>query len=141
LIGVGRTEDAGRTLTVAVSKTSNPSLVNRLGLTYSLRGSLDDAERCFRQAVDLAPTDHAAYLNLAKLAVLRGDQEEALAQLNRARALSPRRYDVLYNLALVYRQLRRTADADQLQQTLKHLRAQLGPQAPASSVKWPRYSL
>jgi tetratricopeptide (TPR) repeat protein len=141
LVGVGRIEDAGHFLTIAVSKTSDPSLANRLGLTYFLRGALDDADRCFRQAAELAPADYAAYLNLAKLALSRHDQEEALRQLNRARALAPRQYGVLYSLSLVFRQLGRSAEANQLQETLKHLREQLGPQPPASNAKWPRYSL
>jgi Flp pilus assembly protein TadD len=141
LVTAGRIEDASRYLTTALSKTSDPSLMVSLGRTYFLRGAFDEADRCFRQAVELAPNDHAGYLNLARIAVLRNDQAGALTQLNRARALSPRRYDVLYTLALLYRQLGRTAEADQLQQTIKRLREQLGPQAPASNAKWPRYSL
>ena len=62
LIAVGRIEDASRYLTTAVSKTSDPSLLNRLGTTYFLRGALDDAERCFRRAAELAPNDHVALL-------------------------------------------------------------------------------
>jgi tetratricopeptide (TPR) repeat protein len=141
LIAVGRIEDASRYLAMAVSKSSDPSLLNRLGRTYFLRGAFDDAEPCFRRAAELAPNDHVAYLNLARLALSRQDQGEALAQLNRARALAPRQYDVLYSLALVYRQLGRTAEADQLQPTVNRLREQLGPQPPASNAKWPRYSL
>jgi tetratricopeptide (TPR) repeat protein len=141
LIAVGRIEDASRYLAIAVSKTSDSSLLNRLGMTYFLRGAFDDADPCFRRAAELAPNDHVAYLNLAKLAISRHDQVDALAQLNRARALSPRQYDVLYSLALVYRQLGRTAEADQLEQTVKRLREKLGPQPPASNAKLPRYSL
>ncbi len=141
LVSAGRIEDASRYLASALSKTTDASLLNRLGWTYLLRSMLDDADRCFRQAAELAPTDHVAYLNLAKVAVLRHDEKTALAHLNRARALAPVRYDVLYSLALVYRQLGRTADADQLQQSIKRLRENLGPQPPASNVPWPRYSL
>jgi tetratricopeptide (TPR) repeat protein len=141
LVGIGRIEDASRFLTIAVAKTSDPSLMNRLGETYYLRGSLDDAERCFLQAADMAPGDYEAYLNLAKLALARHDQAQALRQLNRARALSPRRYAILYRLGIVYRLLGRTAEADLLEQTIKHLREQSGVQAPASTLNWPRYSL
>jgi tetratricopeptide (TPR) repeat protein len=141
LIAVGRIEDASRYLSMAVSKTSDASLLNLLGTTYFLRGAFDDAEPCFRRAAELAPNDHVAFLNLAKLAISRHDPGDALAQLNRARALSPRQYDVLYTLALLYRRLGRTAEADELQQTVKRLREQLGPQPPASNTKWPRYSL
>ena len=89
LVSAGRIEDAARYLASAVSKTTDPSLLNRLGWTYLLRSMLDDADRCFRQAADLAPRDHVAYLNLAKLAVLRHDEKAALAHLNRARLSRP----------------------------------------------------
>lgn len=141
LVSVGRIEDASRFLSIAVSKSSDPSLMNRLGETYFLRGSLDDAERCFLQAADMAPGDYLAYMNLAKLAQSRHDQAEALRQLNRARSLSPRRYNILYKLQLVYRLLGRTAEADLLGQTVKRLREQSALQAPASIQNWPRYSL
>jgi tetratricopeptide (TPR) repeat protein len=141
LVGVGRIEDASRFLAGAVAKKPHPSLVNLLGETYFRRREFEDAERCFQQAADMAPNDYRAYLNLGKLAVSRHDQAEALRQLNRARALSPRQYTVLYTLSLVYSQLGRKAEADQLQQTLKRLRGQIGPQPPAGSQAWPRYAL
>jgi tetratricopeptide (TPR) repeat protein len=141
LVASGRVDDARRHLTKALTKTQDPSLLNRLGMTYFLQGSLDDAERCFRRAVDQAPSDHAAHLNLAKVAIQRRNREEALDQLKQAQMLAPRHYSLLYSLVSVYRQLGRTAEADQIQQTLKQLRERPPSSAPGPGGAWPRYAL
>jgi len=137
----GRIDDARKALTEAVAKAPEPSLLNRLGRMYFLQGDLDNAERCFRQAAELAPTQYEAYVELAQIAVQRHDRHEALRQLDRARALSPRDQSVLYSLASVYRQLGRTSDADRVQETLKHLREQPGASARRANLDWPRYAL
>jgi tetratricopeptide (TPR) repeat protein len=141
LVASGRVDDARRHLANAVRKTQDPALVNRLGMTYFLQGALDDAARCFRQAAELAPADHVAHLNLARVAIQRRDQEEALKQLDQARVLAPRHYSLLYNLVSVYRQLGRTAEADEVQQTLKRLRERPTSSAPSPDGSWPRYAL
>ena len=116
---------------------------NLLGYTCFLRGDLDEAERCYRQAVDTDPTLYSPHLNLAKLAIQRRRRDEALRELHQARALAPSRYGVLYSLALLYRQLGRDDDAAKLQQAIKDLQQ---PSAPSSSpgksyAAWPRYAL
>lgn len=141
LVSSGRIDDARRYLIKALSNAPDASLLNLLGQTYFLQGALEDADRCFRQAADLATTDHLAYVNLAKLAILRHEREEALKQLNHARALAPRRYSVLYTLASVYRQLGRTAEANQVEQSLEQLRQLSASRAPVSNANWPAYSL
>jgi tetratricopeptide (TPR) repeat protein len=141
LLSSGRMEDANRTLSKALATNPDPALANRLGQTFFLQGEFDDAERAFRHAAELAPADHAAYLNLAKLALSRHESAEALKQLNRARSLSPRRYEVLYSLALIYRQLGRKEEADDLQEALRHLREQSDPRPRVQSADWPVYSL
>jgi tetratricopeptide (TPR) repeat protein len=141
LVASGRIDDARRHLTNALRKMQDPTLLNRLGLTYFLQAALDDAERCFRQAADVAPADHAAHLNLARVAIQRRDQEEALKQLEQARVLAPQHYSLLYSLVSVYRQLGRTAEADQVQETLKRLRERPAESAPRLGGSWPRYAL
>jgi tetratricopeptide (TPR) repeat protein len=141
LVSSGRIDDARRHLTRALSSAPDASLWNHLGQTYFLQGALDDADRCFRQASELATTDHVAYLNLAKLAIQRHEQEEALRHLNHARSLAPRQYRVLYGLASVYRQLGRTAEAKQVEESLAQLREQPTSRAPISNGNWPSYSL
>lgn len=141
LAASGRIDDARQALTEAVAKAPDSSLLNRLGRMYFLQGDLDGAERCFRQSAELAPTQYEAHVELAKLAIQRHDRQEALKQLTRARALAPREQSVLYSLVSVYRQLGRTTEADQIQETLKQLREQ--PALPDRAVNnaWPRYAL
>ena len=140
LISSGRIDDARHYLARALSNTPDAKLLNYLGQTYFLQGMLDDADRCFRQAAETANTDHAAYVNLAKVAIQRHDQQEALKQLNHARC-SPRRYSVLYTLASVYRQLGRTAEAKQVEASLEQLRERPDAPVPISNASWPSYSL
>ena len=140
LVRSGRIDDARHQLTRALSNAPDPTLLNHLGQTYFLQGSFDEAERAYRQAAELPTTDHLAYVNLAKLAILRHDHEEALRQLTRARSLAPRRYSVLYSLASVYRQLGRKAEASQVEESLAPLREQPTSPAPVSNGNWPSYS-
>jgi tetratricopeptide (TPR) repeat protein len=141
LVSSGRIDDARRHLLKAVTKAPDSQLLNRLGQTYFLQGALDDAERCFRETVELAPTDYAAHANLAKLSIQRHDREAALKQLNHARALAPRQYSVLYSLVSVYRQLGRFTEADEIQATLKQLRTQTASLPRGADGTWPRYAL
>jgi tetratricopeptide (TPR) repeat protein len=137
----GQFDDARRVLIEAVAKDSSPSLLNRLGQTYFLQGDFDAAERCFRQSADLDPNQYEAYVHLSKLAIQRQDRQEALMQLNRARAVAPREQSVLYGLVSVYRQLGRTSEADQVQETLKELREQTASTTGRAKADWPRYAL
>ena len=108
---------------------------------YFLKGDLDGAKRCFRNAAELAPTQYEAYVDFANLAIQRQQPEKAVEQLGRARALTPREQSVLYSLVSAYRQLGLATEADQVQETLKQLREEAAlPDRPANGA-WPRYAL
>jgi tetratricopeptide (TPR) repeat protein len=141
LVASGRIDDAGRYLTKALADAPDAHLMNRLGRAYFLQGALDKAEHYFRRAMECDPTDYSAYLNLGELALQRQEREEALKHLNLARALVPQHYGVLYNLASVYRQLGRSADADRIQKTLEQLRGNSSSTAGLTNGPWPRYAL
>jgi tetratricopeptide (TPR) repeat protein len=141
LIASGRIDDARRYLAKALSSAPDGALLNILGQTYFLQGMLDDADRCFRQATEVATTDHLGYVNLARVAIQRHQQEEALGHLNRALVLAPRRYSVLYTLASVYRLLGRKSEAAQVEQSLAELREAPPPGASVSKASWPSYAL
>jgi tetratricopeptide (TPR) repeat protein len=141
LIACGRTDDARSQLIKALENGPDADLMNQLGRIYFLQGALDDAERCYQQAAEWDPSDYGPHLNLAKLALQRRDRGEALKQLNKAKALEPRQYDVLYSLASVYSQLGLTADADRVQETLKQLRDKSLSPSPSVHNPWPRYAL
>jgi tetratricopeptide (TPR) repeat protein len=142
LVTCGRFDEAGRYLSQALVGNPDAYLMNRLGHVYFLQGSLNEAERCFRQAVEWDPSAYAPWLELAKLALQRQEREEALKDLNRARLLAPQQYSVLYSLALVYRQLGRIVDADRIQETIKQLLHNKPASSPRpSNSPWPRYAL
>jgi len=141
LIASGRIDDARRYLNKALEGAPDAELMNRLGQAYFLQGALDNAERCFGQAAEWDPNDHAPHLSLAKLALQRHHQEEALKHLNQAKLLAPRKYDVLYNLATVYRLLGRTAEADRIQEAIKQLRGNSSSSSRPTNNPWPRYAL
>src|SRR5262249_33292637 len=109
LIECGRIEDAGRYLDRALAAGPNAELIDLIGYTHFLRGDLEAAERLYRQAAEMDATLYRPHLNLAKLALQQRRQDEALQQLDQARQLAPRRYGVLYSLALLYKQLGRDA--------------------------------
>jgi tetratricopeptide (TPR) repeat protein len=141
LVECGRLEDAGRYLNQALAFGSDPQLLDQLGHTYFLRGDLDEAERCYRQAAEMAPDFYLPHLNLAKLALQRRRRDEALRELNQARLLAPRQYGVLYNLSLLYRQLGLTAEADRVQEEIRQLRQDASKASATPNPRWPRYAL
>lgn len=142
LIECGRVEDAGRRLQQALAAGPDAELLDRLGYTWFLRGDLDEAERCYREAADSDPTLYAPHLSLAKLALQRRRQDEALAELNQARQLAPRRYGVLYTLALLYRQVGQPAEADRMQRQIQDLQNSAASSSSSTpNSTWPRYAL
>ncbi len=141
LINSGRIEDAGRYLNRALANKPDSELMNLLGNTYLLRGEMEEAERCFRQAVEWDPRNFAPRLSLVSLAIQRRRLEEALQQLNQVRLLVPRRSDVLLTLVSVYQQLGQTAEADRVQQTIKDLRKPTSSARRNQDGSWPRYAL
>jgi tetratricopeptide (TPR) repeat protein len=141
LIASGRIDDAGRYLTKVVANVPDAALMNRLGQVYFLQGSLDDAERCYRQAAEWAPSDYRPHLSLAKLALQRHRREEALEHLIQAKLFAPWEYAVLYSLASVYRQLGQSADAARVQEALTQLRDKPPGSSSPASTPWPRHAL
>lgn len=140
LVACGRLEDAGRYLEQALALGPDAGLLDRLGHIHFLRRDFPEAERCFRQASESDPDDYSPHLNLARLAIHRGRRDEALRELHRARLLAPRQYRVLYSLALLYRQLGQTAEADRVQAEINRVReATTAPRV--SPPGWPRYAL
>jgi tetratricopeptide (TPR) repeat protein len=59
-------------------------------------GSLDDAERLFSEAIDLAPERPLAWLGLSEVAVRRGDLLEALRLARHAEKLAPARPEIVF---------------------------------------------
>lgn len=141
LVECGRIEDAARYLEKALGLGPDAHLMNQLGYTQFLRGDLDEAERCYRRAIDLDASYFGPHLNLAKLALQRRRPDEALRELNQARMLAPRQYGVLYSLSLLYRQLGQTAQADEVREEIEHLKELVAGAPKVPNPTWPRHAL
>src|SRR6266446_4963134 len=92
---------------------NNPYALDNCGLSYLNKGDFATAERYFRQALDLKPDLFAARLHLAKVSLLKGDHENALAVYRALRAERPRDRQVLLNTAQIHLQRRELRDAEE----------------------------
>jgi tetratricopeptide (TPR) repeat protein len=141
LVQCGQVDEASRQLTRVLAKSRDAELMNRLGRIRFLQGALDDAQRYFHQSLEWDPRNSTTHLNLAKLALQRQERDRALEHLSQARILAPRQYEVLYNLASLYRQLGRAVDADRIQDVIKQLRIDSSSSRRLPSSRWPSYAL
>jgi tetratricopeptide (TPR) repeat protein len=112
LVANGRAVDARRYLERAVKVAPDASLLTALGRAYQLEGNLDDAERALADAAAADTKDDLPHLHLGQIALQRNRLADAERLLRHALSLHARRYDTLYNLALVCRRLGRAADAE-----------------------------
>ncbi|GAC1474095.1 MAG: hypothetical protein NVSMB9_23840 [Isosphaeraceae bacterium] len=125
LLRIGRADDVIRHLTKAPETRSDPGLIVQLGQAYVLRSSFDEADVCFRQALDLDPKFYAAWLGLGRLALQRHQPEEAVSSLQQAAKLSPGSYETTYGLSLAYRQLGKDEEARRYQKKADQLRSRV----------------
>ena len=134
LIKSGRTEEVSRYLTKVLSEAPDAPLMNMLGRAYLLQGSLDEAERCFRQTSEWEPNNYLPPHNLGKIELQRHQPEAAREQFEKARQLAPHQLDVLYSLLTVYRLLGQTANAERIDGTISQIHAhfQANPELPGS---------
>lgn len=62
----------------------NPEIQNLLGLAYSEKDLLDDAERCFRKAVELDKDYSEARNHLCAVFITRGRYDDGIAECSKA---------------------------------------------------------
>ncbi len=126
LIVIGRTEDAKRYLHRALGEGDDPKIADLLGEAYALQGELEEAEQCWRLAVQLDPTQYGAWWRLGKLELQRGRPAEAIEPLRRANALRVDAVGPLYALSLAYRRLGRNTEALKYSNQANRLRGMNG---------------
>jgi tetratricopeptide (TPR) repeat protein len=140
LIKIGHLEDVTRYLNKVLTEAPDAALMNTLGQAYALQGMVDEAKRCYRQAIEWAPTNYLPYCRLGEIELQQQRPEEALKYLQTARKLAPRQLGVLYNLAAAHRLLKQPVEAD----TIDKLCKQIGESAKSArnpKDPWPRYAL
>jgi tetratricopeptide (TPR) repeat protein len=141
LTAVGRPADSRRYLLQALKDNPDAYLMTSLGLAYEFEGSTEDAERCYRHAMEWDARYSPPYLYLGKIELHRRHTEEALRHLHRALELAPKDYDVVYNLALAYRQIGRTEEASRFQSKAIELRPKPASTPAPPKAPPPRYAL
>lgn len=87
-------EDAGREYGAALEKAvllepKNAAIYKNLAALYMERGDLEKAERAYKAAIGLAPSDHEAYFFLAHVYAGRKNKAEELKSLRKAIELKP----------------------------------------------------
>ncbi len=128
LMAIGRAGEARRDLERGLADVGEtPDLLWLLGKAYHLEGELDTAEGLWKRAAAADPELPGPWLDLGQLALARGRPEEAIPPLRRAAALMPDAYPPVYNLALAYRRLGDTAQAERFQRKAEQIRRQLPP--------------
>lgn len=123
LMAEGRAAEARGYLKRALDQSADAGLMELLGLSYQQEGNVDEAERCWRQA--LAWDDHNAdaWLGLGHLALNRRKWSEAVTLLSRASELSPEAVEPLHNLSQAHRMLGNTAEAERFRRLAAERRA------------------
>jgi Flp pilus assembly protein TadD len=94
-----------------------------LGILLRESGDEAGAEKEYREAERINPNNGQVLLEMGKLMLARGDFDGALTRLKRAADSMPSAPAVHYQLAIVYRRLNRSSDADRHFRLYQELRA------------------
>ncbi len=86
-----------------------------MGVAYEQVGRTEEAEACWRQALDLSPDNAGVLSNLAMHFAAKGDRTQAETLLRRAAAAPGATLQVRQNLALVLGLEGKLAEAEQIQ--------------------------
>jgi tetratricopeptide (TPR) repeat protein len=122
LVDVNRAGDARRYIHRILGQRDDPVLIDILGSAYYSEGQEDDAERCWKRAIELDPRFHRPWLNLGKLALRRGRLDEAVPFLEKAHSLDRTIHEPAYQLSLAYRRLGRAVDSERYRKLAETLR-------------------
>lgn len=86
---------------LVLEEANSPKLWNELGVSRHQLGTMEEAERAYRHALDIDPDYALAWNNLAVVRVHRGDLHEAESAFRAALAHGRALADVLRNLGLM----------------------------------------
>ncbi len=129
LMALGRTDEARANLLRALAGSEDAGLKELLGTTFYQNGDLDEAERCWHQAVSLDPQNADAWLDLGRLAMSRRNWKQAAEFLTRAADLSTDAVEPLYILSLAHQMMGHTAEADRFRRLADEKRRSSPPRS------------
>jgi len=76
-----------------------------LGLVYEEIGSMEEAERAYRESLRLEPDNVDTLINLGNLVAMKGRLKESLDLLNKAKSLKPDLPSIYINLGVTYAEM------------------------------------
>jgi tetratricopeptide (TPR) repeat protein len=126
LLVVGRWADARKCLERALADGDDPKVADLLGQSYYLAGEPDEAERCWRLALQWDADRPGTWWRIGKLELQRGRAAAAIEPLRRATSIQPNAVGPLYSLGLAYRRLGRGEEADRCMKLAEGLRGKSG---------------
>jgi arylsulfatase A-like enzyme/Flp pilus assembly protein TadD len=91
--------------------SDDTEVLNALGIAYAASGRRADAEKSFRRAMDLDPTNGLAHQNIGTLHLLAGDLPAAEKALREAIAIDPALAEAHTTLGVVLAQTNRRREA------------------------------
>jgi tetratricopeptide (TPR) repeat protein len=109
LRGLGRTKEAIQSYRTAVALQASAHALNKLGCALRVLRNFEEAERCYRNALDLVPDFSLAKVNMATLQVDLGhfDRAELMLQsLSVSNLASPERQEVSSALTALHEHAR-----------------------------------
>src|SRR5208282_1282059 len=84
------------------ARPADPAKLFQMGQDALAHGQLDEAERDFRQVLQLDPQSGAAYANLGVVCMRRKQWSKAIEMLNQAEHLMPGAPGIRLNIGLAY---------------------------------------
>jgi tetratricopeptide (TPR) repeat protein len=126
LMKTGRASEARRYLQQILDRREYANTWFSMGQAFRQDGAADEAEQCWRRAVEIAPSYPAAWLELGRLALERNRLQEAREALERAIALEPTLADAYYSLAAAHRRLGNRDEARKAQKAWDSLKQSHG---------------
>jgi protein O-GlcNAc transferase len=108
----------------AVAHGAEPTVqaANQRGVTFAQQGRLDEASKCFQQALQLQPDNADAYNNMGIVLDLQHKHDEAIRHYRRALELRPNLVATYYNLAIVLHKVGQLDEAIASFQQALHLK-------------------
>ncbi|QDV39362.1 tetratricopeptide repeat protein [Tautonia plasticadhaerens] len=122
LLATGRASEARMMLEAAPSSDRGPALQWLLGRACFQDGALDEAGRRWEAATLGDPGLADAWVDLGRLALVRGRPGEAIAPLERAAALAPGSLAAAHHLAQAHRRLGQVDRAERYQAIADRIR-------------------
>ena len=101
-----------------VQDPANPTLYNNLGNLYAEAGRSGETLKLYGDAVSKGIRTAWLYSRLGHLYLQQGNKNEAMNNFEQAALLNPSDYDSLQNLAVVYRETGRLADAERVLESI-----------------------